>query len=265
MNYLLTSNNAKNRRRASRQRTTLSVIILLIIVALAFTPWARRFLHFIASPIWQVENTSTATTANLLSHWQTKQNLINEIQSLQARIFEAGQLEALNKTLQTENDELKSLLGRPELKQDSVLAAVLVKPPKNVYDVLTIDAGSNLGVKVGDKVLAESNVYLGEISEVFPDTAKVVLYSAPGEKRAVSLGENGISAESIGQGGGNFSIILPRDISAKEGDVIVVPSITPNVFGIIEKIYLKDKDSFQTILFKSPVNISELHFVQVLI
>jgi cell shape-determining protein MreC len=265
MNYHLTSNNAKNRRRASRQRTVIGLAALLIIIALAFTPWARRFLHFIAAPIWQVENSTTNSTTNLISHWQTKQNLLNEISSLQARIFEAGQLEALNKILETENNELKSLLGRPELKQDSILSAVLVKPPKNIYDVLTIDAGSKLGVKVGDKVLAESNVYLGEVREVFPDTAKVVLYSSPGEKRPVSLGENGISAESVGQGGGNFSIILPRDISVKEGDVIVVPSITSNVFGIVEKINLKDKDSFQTILFKSPVNISELHFVQVLI
>jgi len=33
----------------------------------------------------------------------------------------------------------------------------------------------------------------------------------------------------------------------------------------VEKINFKETDSFQTVLFKSPVNVSELNFVQIVI
>jgi hypothetical protein len=54
-------------------------------------------------------------------------------------------------------------------------------------------------------------------------------------------------------------------VEVKESDVIVVPSITTNIFGIVEKVSFEEKDSFQTVLFKSPVNIAELNFVEVII
>ena len=113
--------------------------------------------------------------------------------------------------------------------------------------------------------MANDNVYLGEVSEVDPHSSKVTLYSTPGRKLSVVLGASSISAEAVGIGGGNFNIFLPREVEVKEGDIIVIPSITTNVFGIVEKVNFQDKDSFQTVLFKSPVNISELNFVDVVL
>jgi hypothetical protein len=81
----------------------------------------------------------------------------------------------------------------------------------------------------------------------------------------VVLGSSSISVEAIGIGGGNFNIFLPREVEVKENDVIVIPSITSNIFGIVEKVNFKETDSFQTVLFKSPVNISELSFVEVIL
>ncbi len=108
-----------------------------------------------------------------------------------------------------------------------------------------------------------SNIYIGEVSEVYPHISKIILYSTPGHKLSVVLGTNSVSVEAVGVGGGNFNIFLPREVEVKEGDVIIIPSITTNVFGIVEKVNFKDKDSFQTVLFKSPVNISELSFVEI--
>jgi len=172
---------------------------------------------------------------------------------------------AINEILQTENDNLKDLLGRKDAKQKTVLATVLVKPPQTPYDMLTIDIGADQNVKVGDKVMANANIYIGEVSEVMPRLAKVTLYSTPGRKLSVVLGESLVTMEAVGIGGGNFNIYIPREVEVKEGDVIVIPSITANVFGIVEKVNFKETDSFQTVLFKSPVNISELNFVEVVI
>ncbi len=265
MNYPLPNSNFQNRRRNARLKIFWSLIILILILIFLSTPWARRVLFYVANPVWQIEKSITRAFDHLVIYFDSKQTLAQENDELKNQLQVLTELKGINLILQSENDSLKNLLGRKDAKHKTVLAAVLVKPPKNLFDILLIDAGLNQGIKVGDKVIAESNVYIGEISEVFSDTSKVILYSSPGEKRAVALGTSGVAAEAVGRGGGNFSIDLPREIGAKEGDVIYIPSITPNVFGIVEKILFEDKDSFQTILFKSPINLSELNFVEILI
>ncbi len=265
MNYHLKSSSLENRKRYGRNKALMILLGLVIVVVLIITTPARHLIVSIVSPLWSAENNLLDSAGSALEFLKPKQTLITEKQEMQERIFKAGTLEALNAVLIKENEELKDLLGRKEIKKHTVLATILVKPPQNFYDILTIDIGANQGVKVGNLVIANANVYLGEVTEVYADTAKVVLYSSPGNKRAVTVGANSVSAEAVGLGGSNFSITLPREIEIKEGDVVVVPSITPNVFGVVEKINVEDKDSFQTILFKSPINISELNFVEVIL
>jgi len=263
MNYLLKSSNFQNRRKVVQKRALTIFIILIIIILILFTGLIRRALFSIALPAWQAEN--TILNSNTFQYFKSKQALINDRVVLEQKLFLAGNLLALNETLQTENENLKDLLGRKDSKQNTILATVLVKPPQTPYDMLTIDIGALQNVKIGDKVIANANIYIGEVSEVLPHLAKVTLYSTPGRKLSVVLGASSVTMEAVGIGGGNFNIFAPREVEVKEGDVIVIPSITANVFGIVEKVSYKETDSFQTVLFKSPVNVSELSFVEVVI
>jgi cell shape-determining protein MreC len=224
---------------------------------------ARRALFYVAQPIWKLEN--SVYNSNLGKYFKTKQVLIDEKTVLEQKLFLMGDLSALNNSLLNENATLKDLLGRKETKLNTVLASVLVKPPQTPYDTLTVDIGEDYQVKGGDKVIANANVYIGEVSEVYPHSAKIILYSTPGRKLPVALGINSVSVEAVGVGGGNFNISLPREVDVKEGDSIIIPSIMPNIFGIVEKVDFKDKDSFQTVLFKSPINISELSLVEIVL
>ncbi len=263
MNYPLKSSNLTERRRSGRRR--LLALTLLVGLALALLSWGpvRQFFFSLATPLWRLEH--SLSQSNFFQYFKFKRTLIEDKQLLEQKLFLAGHLLAENQILQAENETLKELLGRKEIKGPTVLAAVLVKPPITPYDELIVDVGTNLGAKVGDKVMAQGNVYLGEVSAVYGQTAKVNLYSTPGRKLAVALGADSIRVEAVGMGGGNFSIFLPREVEVKEGDVIVIPAITPNVFGIVEKVNFRDKDSFQTILFKSPVNISEVNLVEIIL
>ena len=263
MNYLLKSSNFEDRRKTARKRILIVIVTLVIAMLILATGPARQTFFFIASPIWKLEN--TILNSSLIGYFKSKQALIDDKTIMEQKLFLAGNLPALNDTLQIENEYLKDLLGRKDTKQKTVLASVLVKPPQTPYDSLIIDIGDDYGVKVGDKVMANANVYVGEVGEVLPHSAKITLYSTPGKKLSVVLGKNSVTAEAVGMGGGNFNIFLPKEIEIKEGDVIVIPSITANVFGIVERVNFKDKDSFQTILFKSPVNVSELNFVEIVI
>jgi cell shape-determining protein MreC len=263
MSYLLKSSNFEERKNNARKRVLNITLVLIFVVIVLLTSPARKLLFFVAEPLWKVEN--GILNSNFFQYFKFKQTLIDEKIALEQKLFMAGNVLSLNEILQTENDSLKDLLGRKDVKQKTILATVLVKPPQIPYDMLLVDTGESQGIKVGNKVMASANIYIGEVSEIQENSAKVMLYSTPGRKLPVVLGINNISVEAVGEGGGNFSINLPREVEVKEGDVITIPSITTNVFGIVEKINFKDKDSFQTVLFKSPVNISELNFVEVVL
>ena len=263
MNYLLKSSNFEDRKKNARKRILITVVVLIFAILILATGPAKKTLFFISDPIWKFEN--YFSNSSLTQYFKSKQSLIDEKTVLEQKLFLDGNLLALNSTLQAENDSYKDLLGRKDTKQKTILASVLVKPPQIPYDSLIVDIGDDHNIKVGDKVMANANVYVGEVSEVLPHSAKVILYSAPGRKLSVVLGTNSVTAEAVGMGGGNFNIFLPREVEVKEGDVIVIPSITTNVFGIVEKVNFKDKDSFQTVLFKSPVNVSELNFVEIVL
>ena len=185
MSYPLKSSNFEERKRNARKKIWSTVLVLIIILIILATTVAKTTLFFIAKPIWVVENYILSASGNTVKLFKSKQSLIDENQALQNKLFADGSLSAMNTILQKENDNLKDLLGRKVTKDKSILATILVKPPQNLYDILTIDAGTDQGVKVGDKVIADANVYIGEVREVYSNSAKVVLYSAPGEKRQV--------------------------------------------------------------------------------
>lgn len=263
MSYLLKSSNLEDRRKNAQKRVLLTALVIVIVMIILGTGSARNSLFFIAEPIWKVED--AMLNSSFFEYFKFKSTLVAERQAMEQKLFMAGDMMAVNQTLQNENNVLKDLLGRKEVKTETVLAAILVKPPQTIYDLLILDVGEDYGVKVGDKVIANANVYIGEVTEVLPKSSKVTLYSTPGKKLPVMLGANSVSVEAVGMGGGNFNIFLPRELEVKEADVIVIPSITTNIFGIVEKVNFKETDSFQTVLFKSPVNISELGFVEVVL
>ena len=78
------------------------------------------------------------------------------------------------------------------------------------------------------------------------------------------IGDSAIGAEAKGLGGGNFEIELPRNVDVFVGDSIYVSDINPRVLGTIEYINSDPNDVFERILFKSPVNLFSLRFVDVI-
>ncbi len=162
--------------------------------------------------------------------------------------------------LEKENIALKERLGRPIIK-NSVLAYILKKPPFTVYDSFILDIGVKQGISIGDSVYTFGDILIGEISEIFPTTSKVKLYSSYGEKYNVLVSDKNIQASAIGRGGGSFEIVIPRDIKILEGDTITIPNISNTVFGLVGKIITEPARAFSTIIFSQPINIYEQKWV----
>lgn len=240
-------------------------IAAVIIFVLVFSiPWTRKALFSAGSPLWYVKNGINSFLNINADMFKSKLTLIKENQYLKEQIQSKEKEYAMYFLIKKENEDIKNILNRREI-DNLLLSAILVKPFLSPFDTLIIDVGEDKGVVVGDKVLADGNVYIGYISEVYNSTSKVVLYSTPGQKVPVLIGENNIEKEAIGLGGGNFKVEIPREIDVKEGDSVVFPSISTNIFGVVERVDFKETSAFQSVLFKNPINISELKWVQVVL
>lgn len=262
MNYPLKSSS----RPRNKNRRLKAVAVILLLIGLFFLFRAdilKGIFNGIATPFWKIDNYVSGGFSKFFSIIGSKKSLIIENRRLEEELSNASVGSSMQKVVQKENEDLKTLLGRNDAKIKTVLSAVLVKPSISPFDVIIIDIGQDKGIQKGDKVLYKDAITIGQVEEVSAHSSKVKLYSSPGEKFTAFIGAKSIQTEAEGLGGGNFMAKLPRDVEVNEGDEAVVPSISTSVFGFAEKIEAGPADSFQKIIFKIPLNLAELRWVLV--
>ncbi|MEK9177500.1 MAG: rod shape-determining protein MreC, partial [Patescibacteria group bacterium] len=110
---------------------------------------------------------------------------------------------------------------------------------------------------------APGDVLIGAISDVLPETSKVSLFSSSGNILYVLIGPSNAPATAVGRGGGQYTAQLPRAVKISAGDFVIVPSIDDKPFGIVSAVESDSAQSFEIILFASPVNIYQLRWVLV--
>lgn len=247
------------RRPKSRNRAWISTwIVVGVLLAAVVVKFGSSFLlvPFVKAGSL-ISDAGTATVGVFTS----KNSLEAENQQLQNQLAEVQVAVDRDKVLAQENLDLKGLLGRSD-KSSTILATVLSKPPMSLYDTLVVDVGSADKVSVGDTVIALGYVPIGTISSVDTHTSTVALFSSSGQKIEVNIGKN-IQTFADSQGGGNFLIKLPKDTQVNVGDPISAPGIGAKIFGHVENIESNDNDPFIYVRFGLPVNMSELHFLQI--
>ncbi|MBU6231084.1 MAG: rod shape-determining protein MreC [Patescibacteria group bacterium] len=210
----------------------------------------------IARPFWRVQ------LAIQLGSMRSPEALMQENAYLTQQLDAANVRLQSVQSLESQNEELKALLGRAS-STPYTLAAVLEHPAVSAYDELIIDIGSDYGLQDGDPVYASGDALIGKVSEVLGDTAKVLLYSSPGQSYEVMIGKAHSSAEAIGRGGGQYEAQLPRDVSVSAGDPVNAPGLSAAPFGIVSAVVSDPAQPFEKVLFAPPVNIYQLRWVLV--
>ncbi len=195
------------------------------------------------------------------SYFRTQHSLTAENAALKAQVLAMQQVSVDRAALLSENLKLKADFGR-KTHTDALLATVLVGPGEAPYDSLTLDVGSADGVVVGNPVAANGNLLIGAISDVYPHTARVKLYSAPGTSYEGFLrGDVPIRVE--GQGGGALRAEVPYDAHATAGDTVTLPALASNIAFVIEHVDAGQGDSAVTAYIRLPVSPFGLRFVEV--
>lgn len=280
MSYLLDKKVKKNKYL----KYALFVAVFLFLMSLGVFRGFSYVGHFVFRPVLVLGHSVGGKFSNISSYFSSKKSLLAENAELKEKLYEQEARLTNYNSLLEENIKIKEILGRKISsglsEKGMILSAILSKPNQSPYDTLVIDTGSKEGVLVDQRVFAFGDIPIGRVKEVYYRSAKVVLFSSPGEKTNVSVplslpgnkdiissDENNKTSdtfmEAVGRGGGNFEMILPRDFILKKGTEVVLPDISPLVLGIVETIITDPRDSFQKALLVSPVNIQEIKFVQI--
>ncbi|MFA5751252.1 MAG: rod shape-determining protein MreC [Candidatus Paceibacterota bacterium] len=259
MNYLLDKQN----KRKKFLKILLSLFVLFFLIYFR-SPIFKGFSYFgsvIFRPVLLMGQNVKEKFSSASVFFLSKENLLEENNKLK---YELGLMNAKIQhynTLLEENNQLKEIFGRGENKDEIILAVILAKPKQSIYGTVLVDVGKNMGIEVGDKVFVYGNIILGYVSDVYPSSSKIILFSSPGEETEVII--NGTYLKIVGRGSGNFELEVPKDFVIEEGMDVTIPDINSYILAKIDKVISDSRDSFQKVLLTSPINISEIKFVEI--
>jgi len=261
MSYLLD----KKEKRKKFSQITFGVIFLVVLFYFRLGIWSgfSYISQIVFHPVLVAGDKLGEKFKSIGSYFVFKSSLYNQNQKLQEEVVFDDARMANYDSVVLDNASLKEILGRKDAKMIVTAAAILAKPNQSPYDTLLIDMGGVEGIKTGEIVFALGDVPIGHISDIYPNSAKVVLFSSPGETTQVMITNGNTVVEIVGRGGGNFEMILPKDSTLQEGTQVVLPGINSYVLAIVQKIISDPRNPSVKALLSSPVNIQQLKFVEV--
>jgi rod shape-determining protein MreC len=263
-NYLL-HHKEKSGRLFNKTFVGILIVITVVVIIRIFSPNVfTGSAQFISLPFWKAKNSSLEGVVNSFQLLRSKRSLIFENEGLKTQVKESESKLFELDFLRQENESLKMLLGRQtQDTKNTILGAVLARPDVSPYDTFVIDIGGDVGIEKDSEVYVVGDILIGKVSEVYKNTSTVTLFSSPGQTTPVFIGLENVSANAQGRGGGNFIVELPRGVEIKKGDIVTIPDINTKLFAVVEEVEADPSDPFITILFKNPVNMNDIKWVQV--
>lgn len=244
-------------------RNVIGFGVFFILSAVGVLGLTGQLFNYVGKPIWQAEKFIAGSLYNSNYLLRTKASISKENHSLIEEILNIRLTMIDYQILKKENNELKELLSRIEIKKDFILGNILTKPNHSPYDTVVIDIGSDVGVKENDKVYANGNIPIGIIGKVYDKTSVITLYTNPELKTEGFIEGTNASVVLIGRGGGNFEMIIPIELNAEKGTMVYLPGYTTEALAVIDEVISEPSDPFKKVILSSPVNIQNLKWVQV--
>ncbi|MDB4983923.1 MAG: Rod shape-determining protein MreC [Patescibacteria group bacterium] len=254
--------NQEKKRSVSRTKWITGVLFVVAAVVLIVFIVAPAIQNFSRGPAW-ARNTLVQSTSDAVTLLTPKKVLIAKINTLEAQIQSDQASLVAMQDLESQNTALRTELSYVSHPSDVIAAQVLDISSQSLYNNLVIDRGSNDGVRVGQLVTAQGTVGLGTVASVSAKTATVMLFSGPQFSGDVLMKSENITVPATGQGGGTFEIHIPQSITVSKGELIAFPNSPDISIGVVQSIMFDPRNPFQTVLARTPVNLQELRFVEV--
>ena len=239
----------KNRRFTFLSPAPVAVIVLVVILSLVhlFAPgFLGGTLRDLMHPLWVNKDTTESSLQIFLTAMQSKRALVERNSILEEELERVKSLQLQNQALREENSALRELWGNRKF-ESLVLASVLRRPPTTLYDTLLVDIGGNANVKEGNRVVVNGSIIIGTVSRVDRKVALITLFSTPGVLTEVFIGTSTASVTARGEGAGNFTIEVPRELGISVGETVSLLGSTAFPFGKVEFVVSTPTHPFEII------------------
>lgn len=254
----------KNQIRKNKKffKKTVFLFLFFIITALGVWSFLGGPVNLISRPLLLSGNWVSRGFDNLGFYFNSKESLSEEnVFLIEENLSLKAKLENYE-IIEKENLDLKKTLNRIKDPQNYVLANILTKPNRSLYDSVILDIGKNHNIETGDTAYAYGEIPIGRISEVYENSSLLTLFTSPGLKTEGFIDEVNASVELIGRGGGNFETVIPVDLSLPNGTKVYIPGYDARVLARIIETISSPSDPFKKVILNSPINIENLKWVQ---
>jgi rod shape-determining protein MreC len=269
--------------RAARRRGVAFVVLLLVTVMLmAFSsnPTVREVQNGVSFAFRPIQGALEEVASGVSSI----ANAIAEIDRLRvdnaALKADNDRLAAENARLEEirrENEQLTALLQlRAGMDFQTTAATVIARESSEFRRLIVLDHGTNDGIAVGDVAVAAGGALVGRVTEVGPDSAKVVLLTDSESTVIGQLSTNAATGEVVGQLGG---VLIMEQIDAAvtvtTGDEVMTAGIelgggvrSPYPKGLLIGQVVDSRrdpnDVVQTAFLQPAADMDQLEFVLVI-
>ncbi|HAT68526.1 MAG TPA: hypothetical protein DCS20_02820 [Candidatus Yonathbacteria bacterium] len=242
----------------------LGTLVLVSVFVLSYSPirgTISRAVYSTAPGLWEFGGNMSDSWDAFWGEFRLKRSLVHENEVLQEEVSRM-QAQVLDRNLLEERvHELEEKLGRAG-NDDRVTARVLAGPGRTPYDTLVIDAGTEQGVQVLDRVVYAGAGVVGTVVEAYPTSAKVSLFSSPDKETMVVIGTQAIPATAFGRGMGNFEAKIPQGSLVITGDTVLIPG-EHLIIGTVGAVEEKPAEPFMRVFFRTSFNIAAIQSVEV--
>lgn len=185
----------------------------------------RAQAEIIAQPLWRLAGLPAKLGDTVRDDAATRARLAKDNETLRNALLIMAARQARLETAAAENARLRGLLGAAEKGGlDVQLAPILDIALDPTRQRLVLDIGAEQGVRQGQAVI-DAGGLVGQVIEVRPTTATVLLLTDPDHAVPVAIARNGIRLVAYGRGDRIELANVPTSSDAKVGDVVVTSGL----------------------------------------
>ena len=264
-------------------RTSLFFLLAAISLALLILSSSGRLapvegnLARLSQPFLTVSNDAGRQITNIINTARELTSLRSTNKQLQTQV-DTLTIDNLGlKEVEAENARLRELLRFAQINPLSdyrggqVIARVISRGPSNYLSSLTIDLGSEHGIKAGMPVVTERGL-VGRVYKVGPTSSIILPLTDPSS--GVPAMVKRASSRAVGVVNGNAGTrpvmeFIAQDADVSLGDEIITSGLGGNfpkgiTVGQVLEVNKRDFDMYQEAVIRPTVNFDQLEFVLVI-